>query len=61
MPDCDAPPRYGQRYCAPCHSKYMKVWRAKRKREQEKLRESVVRMRSQLVEQQQKIMELETS
>ena len=59
MPDCDAPPRANQRYCADCHSKYMKAWRAKRKRQQAELAASVVRMRSQLVEKDRVIAELE--
>lgn len=59
MPSCDQPPRQGQRYCGTCHSKYMKIWRAKRKREQEQLQQSVVKMRARLVAQQQKIAELE--
>jgi hypothetical protein len=59
MPDCLAPPRANQRYCADCHSKYMKAWRARRKREQAKLLASVVRMRSQIVEKDRHIAELE--
>jgi len=59
MPDCDAAPRHNQRYCPDCHSKYMKVWRAKRKRAQEKLAASVVKMRAQIVQQDQTIKELQ--
>jgi hypothetical protein len=58
MPNCDAAPRHNQRYCPECHSKYMKAWRAKRKREQEKLAARVVQMRAQLVEKNRLIEEL---
>jgi hypothetical protein len=58
MPDCDAPPRANQRYCAECHKKYMKAWRAKRKRDVAQLAASVVRLRSQLVDKQREIDEL---
>jgi len=58
MPDCDAAPRANQRYCPDCHSKYMKAWRAKRKREQDKLLAKVVKMRAQIVEQSRTIQEL---
>ena len=58
MPDCDKAPRHNQRYCAKCHSKYMKAWRAKRKRDVAKLAASVVRMRSQLVDKDREIAEL---
>jgi len=61
MPDCDAAPRANQRYCADCHSLYMKAWRAKRKRTQERLIASVLKMRSQIVEKDRKIQELEVS
>ncbi len=59
MPNCDKPPRERQRYCKECHKLYMKMWRAKRKQEEKRLRESVVRMRSRIVFQDQKIAELE--
>jgi len=58
MPDCDEVPRANQRYCPECHSKYMKAWRAKRKRAQQKLMESVVQMRSKIIAQGQEIAEL---
>ncbi len=58
MPNCDLPPREGQRYCKDCHSVYMKAWRAKRKRAQERLIESVLVMRSQIVEKDREIAEL---
>ena len=58
MPSCDKIPRANQRYCPECHSKYMKAWRAKRKREQAKLLQSVVKMRSTIVEQARTIQEL---
>jgi hypothetical protein len=58
MPDCDAPPRANQRYCAECHSKYMKAWRARRKREQAKLLTKLVSMRSQIVTMNREIKEL---
>ena len=51
MPECSEPQRYGQRYCRECHSKYMKAWRAKRRREERELRASVVKLRSKVVEQ----------
>ena len=59
MPNCIDPPRDNQRYCPKCHSKYMKAWRAKRKREQEKLLAKVVSMRAQLLQQKNLIAELE--
>lgn len=49
MPGCDDLPRANQRYCPECHSKYMKTWRAKRKRQQEKLMQSVLSMRKTIV------------
>ena len=58
MPNCDAAPRHNQRYCPECHSKYMKAWRAKRRREQNKLLASVVKMRTKIVEQSREIAEL---
>ena len=58
MPDCDKLPRVNQRYCPECHSKYMKAWRAKRKREQTLLLQKVVKMRSTIVEQARTIEEL---
>lgn len=50
MPDCSKTSRYGQRYCPACHCKYMRVWRAKRKRDEQKLRETVVHLRKKVVE-----------
>ena len=58
MPDCDKPPRAKQRYCKECHSRYMKAWRAKRRREEEELRAAVVRLRKTVVDQRQTIDEL---
>ena len=58
MPSCDKPQRAGQRYCSECHSKYMKAWRAKRRLEEQKLRESVVKLRKQVLTQKQKLEEL---
>ena len=58
MPDCDKPPRSNQRYCARCHSKYMKTWRAKRRREALRLQASVLQMRSKIVSQQRELDEL---
>ncbi len=58
MPDCDDLPRANQRYCPACHSKYMKAWRAKRKRDITKLQESVIAMRSKIVTQAHTIEEL---
>ena len=58
MPNCDKPQRTGQRYCSDCHSKYMKTWRAKRRREELLLRESVVKLRKTVVEQKKKLQEL---
>lgn len=58
MPNCDAAPRAGQRYCGPCHSKYMRAWRARRRREELELRESVVKLRKRVVEQQRELDEL---
>ena len=50
MPECDAPPRPGQRYCCDCHSKYMRAWRAKRKRREQEMQEELLRLRKRLVE-----------
>lgn len=58
MPDCDQPPRQGQRYCAECHSRYMRAWRAKRKREEQEMKAKLVKLRKQLVDQQREIEEL---
>ena len=58
MPDCDKAPRDNQRYCPACHSKYMKAWRAKKKREQAHLLASVLRLSSKIVEQNKTIAEL---
>ena len=58
MPNCAQPQRAGQRYCGDCHSRYMKAWRAKRKREEEELRKSVVRLRKKVIEQSQALAEL---
>lgn len=58
MPDCAEPPRQGQRYCKACHSLYMKAWRAKRRREEKELRDSLVKLRQRVVKQQQEIDEL---
>ncbi len=57
MPDCDEPQRPGQRYCKACHSKYMKAWRAKRRREEQELRASAVKLRQKVVELQQQLAE----
>lgn len=50
MPDCHSEPRRGQRYCPDCHRLYMKAWRAKRRRREQELLESVVKMRRRIVE-----------
>ena len=50
MPGCNDAPRTGQRYCPECHSKYMRAWRAKRRREQDKLREQVIHLRRRVLE-----------
>ena len=60
MPDCDKPPRPRQRYCKDCHSKYMKAWRAKRKREVEALQRDIIRLRSKVVDQARTIEELQS-
>jgi hypothetical protein len=59
MPNCSEIARYGQRYCVECHRKYMKAWRAKRRRREEELKQSVVKLRKQVVELQQRVRELE--
>lgn len=58
MPDCAELPRVNQRYCPECHSKYMKAWRAKRKRAILKLQESAVSMRAKIMEQSRELAEL---
>lgn len=58
MPDCDKPQRHGQRYCRECHSNYMKAWRAKRRREERRLRASVLQMRSKIMAQSREIEDL---
>jgi len=58
MPNCDKPQRSGQRYCMACHKLYMKAWRAKRRREENELRETVVRLRKKVVSQKQELDEL---
>ena len=58
MPDCDKLPRSNQRYCPECHSKYMKAWRAKRRRDLARLQASVVQMRSTIVARDREIQEL---
>ena len=59
MPHCDKPQRPGQRYCAECHKKYMRAWRARRRREAEELKAQVLRLRKRVVELEQKQAELE--
>lgn len=49
MPDCDEPQRPGQRYCAECHRKYMRAWRAKKRRAEQELKAQVVRLRKRVV------------
>lgn len=58
MPNCDLPPREGQRYCRVCHSKYMKAWRAKHRLAQIQLQASVVNLRAKVVARDQEIAEL---
>lgn len=60
MPDCDHPPREGQRYCPECHSAYMRAWRAKRRRAENELRMKVVALRKKVIEQQQLLDELKS-
>lgn len=50
MPNCDKPQRPGQRYCCDCHKKYMRAWRAKRRREAEELKGQVLRLRKRVVD-----------
>lgn len=59
MPNCAEVARNGQRYCVECHRKYMKAWRAKRKRREAELKQSVLKLRKQVVELQQRVRELE--
>lgn len=61
MPDCAKASRIGQRYCPKCHARYMQAWRAKRRREENKLRESVVKLRQKVVQQQRELEELRAS
>ena len=58
MPNCDKPPREGQRYCKVCHSLYMKAWRAKQRLAQIQLQASVVNLRAKVVARDQEIAEL---
>lgn len=60
MPSCVEAPREGQRYCPKCHSKYMRAWRAKRRREELKVRESLVRLRKKVVTLEQELKERAT-
>lgn len=58
MPNCDRPQRAGQRYCAECHRKYMRAWRAKRRREAEELKATVLKLRKRVVDLEQENREL---
>jgi len=60
MPDCNEPPRSRQRYCAECHKKYMRAWRARRKRDDEKLKASVLKLRQRVMAQSAELKELKT-
>jgi len=55
MPDCDREPRYGQRYCPKCHARYMKAWRAKKRRQQQKIFAEVLQLRTKCEEQRTEI------
>lgn len=57
MPDCDEPQRPGQRYCAECHRKYMRAWRAKKRRAEQELKGQVIRLRKRVVELEQEARE----
>lgn len=59
MPDCNEPPRLGQRYCQKCHCKYMKAWRARRKRQENELRATLVRLRQKVLKLEQQKREQE--
>ena len=50
MPDCDKEPRVNQRYCPECHSKYMRAWRAKRKRKEQENQAELIRLRKKVFE-----------
>ena len=50
MPDCSDAPRPGQRYCPACHRVYMRAWRAKRRRQEEELKQQVVKLRKKVVD-----------
>ena len=58
MVDCEKLPRPGQRYCPKCHSKYMRAWRAKRKRQEQKLLADVLKLRKKVVNLEQENREL---
>lgn len=60
MPNCDKPQRAGQRYCSGCHKVYMRAWRARRKREAEQMKDTVIRLRKRVVELEQENAELRT-
>lgn len=61
VPGCDRPPRYGQRYCGPCHAAYMRAYRASEKRRIKMMSAEVERLRRRYVEAQQRIAELEVA
>jgi hypothetical protein len=58
MPNCAKPARFGQRYCMECHRKYMQTWRAKRKRREAELKQSVIKLRKRVVDLEQENREL---
>jgi len=58
MPNCDNAQRAGQRYCADCHKKYMRAWRAKRRREAEELKSTLLKLRKRVVSLEQENREL---
>lgn len=58
MPACDKPQRPGQRYCSECHRVYMRAWRARRRREAEELKNTVLKLRKRVVALEQENKEL---
>jgi len=57
MPQCRELARAGQRYCGDCHSKYMRAWRAKRRRDEQALKATVIKLRKRVIELESRVRE----